>query len=246
MIIDDPQRGLGLVHGNGGHLHCAREDWGPESASFEIVQSQIRASDFIVRPDYPCRLHAATCCSHLSREFSVCVGDQVFIYLTDVNEGDGGLAVLPGSHKSNFPRPHSLFGSYGLAARQQFRENGNTHVVASEMPLPDTYKKLGMTPVFPKAGDMMVMPEAMTHAVMPWVPTDRPRHVLGLRFEAQHLGGDQMWPQPILERLSANTRELLQHAHYTYTKGIATVALPTLEEDLNLSAARSAAVAPKL
>jgi hypothetical protein len=55
-----------------------------------------------------------------------------------------------------------------------------------------------------------------------------------------------MWPQPILERLSANTRELLQHAHYTYTKGIATVALPTLEEDLNLSAARSAAVAPKL
>ena len=91
------------------------------------------------------------------------------------------------------------------------------------MPLPEAYKKLGMKPICPNAGDMMVMPEgtqanamvaytnirrlmhaaqklatgvnwclivkrrlqwmptAMTHAVMPWMPTDRPRHVLGLR-----------------------------------------------------------------
>lgn len=48
MIVDDPKLGIGNVQGSGGHLHCAREDWGPESASFEVVQGQIRANDFIV------------------------------------------------------------------------------------------------------------------------------------------------------------------------------------------------------
>lgn len=48
MIVDDPKLGIGHVTGNGGHLHCAREDWGPESASFQVVQGQIRANDFIV------------------------------------------------------------------------------------------------------------------------------------------------------------------------------------------------------
>ena len=57
-----------------------------------------------------------------------------------------------------------------------------------------------------------------------------------------------MWNQNTLDRLSPNTIELLQHAHYTYTKGIATVHLPTLDCDL----ARDASVrnfpkaAPKL
>ena len=54
MIVDDPIRGIGHVTGNGGHLHCAREDWGPESASFQVVQGQIRANDFIV---FICTLH---------------------------------------------------------------------------------------------------------------------------------------------------------------------------------------------
>jgi hypothetical protein len=46
------------------------------------------------------------------------------------------------------------------------------------------------------------------------------------------LGGEQMWDEKILHRLSPNTLELLQHAHYTYTKGIATTYLPTLDSDL--------------
>ena len=94
--------------------------------------------------------------------------------------------MLPGSHKSSFSRPLSLFGTYGFAARKEFREHGNLHLKASEMPLPESYKKLGMKPICPNAGDMMVMPEAMTHAVMPWIPTDRPRHVLGLRSVKFH------------------------------------------------------------
>ena len=67
--------------------------------------------------------------------------------------------VLPGSHKSSFPRPHGLFGTYGFGARKAFRENGNVNIKASEMPLPESYKKLGMKPICPNAGDMMVMPE---------------------------------------------------------------------------------------
>ena len=59
MIIDDHERGLGLVSGEGGHLHCAREDWGPESASFDIHEGEIRANDFIVFICAPSRLPAA-------------------------------------------------------------------------------------------------------------------------------------------------------------------------------------------
>ena len=56
------------------------------------------------------------------------------------------------------------------------------------------------------------------------------------RYQSQHLGGEQMWNETTLHRLSPNTRELLQHAHYTYTKGIATVQLPTLDSDLTRDA----------
>lgn len=58
MIVDDPKLGVGNVKGNGGHLHCAREDWGPESASFEVMQGEIRANDFIV---FICALSRSLC-----------------------------------------------------------------------------------------------------------------------------------------------------------------------------------------
>ena len=29
-------------------------------------------------------------------------------YLSDVNPGDGGLCVVPGSHKSNYPCPQDI------------------------------------------------------------------------------------------------------------------------------------------
>ena len=67
--------------------------------------------------------------------------------------------------KASFTRPLGLYGSYGLAARKAFRENGNANRVSSEMPLPEEHRKIGMTPICPKAGDMMIMPEAMTHGV---------------------------------------------------------------------------------
>jgi hypothetical protein len=43
-----------------------------------------------------------------------CDNVVVFVYLDPVQEDDGGLCVLPGSHKSEFCRPRTLFDSYGL------------------------------------------------------------------------------------------------------------------------------------
>ena len=43
-------------------------------------------------------VHDACCFSNTHRPL------VVFFYLTDVEPGDGGLIVLPGSHKSQFTR----------------------------------------------------------------------------------------------------------------------------------------------
>jgi hypothetical protein len=34
-------------------------------------------------------------------------------------------------------------------------------------------------------GDVMILPESTTHLVYPWAPLDRPRQVLGLRYQMQ-------------------------------------------------------------
>ena len=42
---------------------------------------------------------------------------------------------------------------------------------------------------------LRVVSEAMTHAVLPWVPQDRARQVLGLRYQSQHMGAEKQWPR---------------------------------------------------
>eukprot|EP01043_Picozoa_sp_COSAG02_P036404 COSAG02_NODE_2663_length_8302_cov_44.083994_4_plen_153_part_00 len=65
FINDDPDHGAGATNGKGGgHLHCARTDFGPESATFYQERGELRCNDMIV-----------------------------FIYLTEVQNGDGGLGV---------------------------------------------------------------------------------------------------------------------------------------------------------
>lgn len=60
----------------GGGLHCAREDHGWQSAHWQVAAGRCHCDNFVVFP-----------------------------YLDDVHEGDGGLVVVPGSHKCNFERP---------------------------------------------------------------------------------------------------------------------------------------------
>jgi hypothetical protein len=62
--------------------------------------------------------------------------------LTDVHDGDGGLCVIPGSHKTNYPCPDDIL---CWEADQE---------VVYQMPL--------------KAGDLVIFNEATTHGTLPW------------------------------------------------------------------------------
>ena len=86
----------------------------------------------------------------------------VFVYLTDVFPGDGGVILVPGSHKSNCKREKDSFAT-------------DTFETAEELPPP-------IVNITPKAGDVLVMPEAMTHGALPWQPEDRERWVVILRY----------------------------------------------------------------
>ena len=63
-------------------------------------------------------------------------------YLRDVNPGDGGLCVVPGSHKANYPLPEDI--QMGDAEQE----------IVYQIPA--------------KAGDLVIFNEATTHGTMPW------------------------------------------------------------------------------
>ena len=68
-------------------------------------------------------------------------------YLTDVNDGDGGLCLVPGSHKANFPFP---------------MDRGPRNLEEWEI-----YKDVVYQPIL-KAGDLIIFNEATTHGGLPW------------------------------------------------------------------------------
>ena len=151
-------------------LHCAREDWGWDSSRYQVKQGRI-FTDHVV----------------------------IFPYLTDVYPGDGGVVVLPGSHKSEFDRPSELFDGGMLG-------NG---------PLPD-----GLVNVTPKAGDVLIISESLTHGALPWIPVNRERIILVLRYRSQTASASEL-PKEILNRLSPDVRELVAPAGPTDEKKIA-------------------------
>lgn len=165
LMVDDPNG-----HTEAGKLHCARDDYGFESARYEVRHGRIYCDDFVVFP-----------------------------YLDDVHPGDGGLVVLPGSHKSLFDRPRNLF--------YQDRIEG-------EIPA-------GVVNITPAAGDVVVMPECLTHGTLPW-KSDRRRRVLTLRYRPHHRQPGRPIPDGVKEGLAPETLELLETAHYTHKKKIAT------------------------
>jgi hypothetical protein len=153
-------------------LHCAREDWGWESSRFESRDGRI-FTDHIV----------------------------VFPYLTDVRPGDGGVVVLPGSHKAHFARPEHLF-------------NGG-HLDSGILPQ-------GLVNLTPDAGDIVIISESLTHGALPWTPRDRQRLILVLRYRLQTVGAADL-PVEIVERLLPEVRELVAAAGHGDRKVIAGV-----------------------
>ena len=164
----------------GGGLHCARDDYGWESCRYEVKNSRIYCDNFVVFP-----------------------------YFDDVLPGDGGLLLVPGSHKAQFERPRHLF--------QDGHPSDSTN-------LPE-----GIINVTPKAGDILVMPELMTHGILPWQPTDRLRRILVLRYAPQYRGGGGV-PESLEGRLLPETQELMSSAHYTHVKTITEIE-PNLLQD---------------
>ena len=118
-------------------LHCAHEDCGRQTRRYDVKDGQIHCNDFIC-----------------------------FFYFTDVYPGDGGLVVLPGSHKSNFERPDVLFSQ-------------NLEDVDHPIHPP-------LVNITPKAGDVVVLSELTTYGVLIWKPTDRDRRFLILRYKTQY------------------------------------------------------------
>jgi len=153
-------------------LHCAREDWGWESSRFECRDGRI-FTDHIV----------------------------VFPYLTDVRPGDGGVVVLPGSHKAHFARPEHLFNGGNL-------DSGI---------LPE-----GLVNLTPDAGDVLIISESLTHGALPWKPADRQRIILVLRYRPQTVAAAAL-PDEIVDRLLPEVRELVAAAGHTDRKAIADV-----------------------
>lgn len=151
-------------------LHCAREDYGRDRNCFENRDGKIYCDDFVVFP-----------------------------YLTDVYPGDGGLLVVPGSHKAEFDRPEHIF-------------NNGTIDDVNQIPK-------GVENITPKAGDILIISELLTHGALPWQPKDRYRCILTLRYRPQDRGESRV-PEVVRTRLAPETLELISRADHNHTKEI--------------------------
>lgn len=114
--------------------------------------------------------------------------------------GDGGLIVIPGSHKSEFDRPKEL-------------------LTLDEADGIDPIDDPVFVNITPKAGDIVIISELLTHGVLRWKPKDRDRRFLVLRYFPQFSGKHNL-PQPILDRLSPETLELVASEPYGHIKEI--------------------------
>jgi ectoine hydroxylase-related dioxygenase (phytanoyl-CoA dioxygenase family) len=159
-----------------GPLHCSREEFGPQTPRYHVTDGRIYC------------------------DYVVC-----FFYLTDVRPGDGGLVVVPGSHKSEFARPPDFY---------QPGDDGAEPEPHSAV--------LSLTP---KAGDVVVISELLTHGNKIWQPQDRDRRFIIMRCVPQFIGvsdGNVAFPfsDEILERLSRETRELAEFGPWGRIKDI--------------------------
>ena len=147
------------------------------------------------------------------------------------------------SHKSKINRPPHLFGAWG---RDSQPGEGEPPIDWSEVP--DGVPAAGTSPrigvhdivahIKPQAGDIVIMPEATCHGVLPWrAPAGRRRRIFSMRFHLQHGAfEDSVTPtKPLSSRfscvedfpewqrshLSPETLELLMGAPEGHVKEIA-------------------------
>ena len=109
--------------------------------------------------------------------------------LADVNPGDGGLSLIPGSHKCNFTCPPEM------KRYEMYQEH--------------------IRQITGKAGDVVIFTEATTHGTLPWT-ADHQRRSLLFRYSPGNLayakGYFPTWPESMLEGLTPEQRAVLRTA----------------------------------
>ena len=110
--------------------------------------------------------------------------------LADVNPGDGGLALIPGSHKGNYACPQPI-------------RKWEAHQ--------DVVKQVTC-----KAGDVVIFTEAVTHGTIPW-SADHDRRSVLFRMSPGNLAyakGYNPWPESMLEGLTPQQRAVLEPPYH--------------------------------
>ncbi|AWT60946.1 MAG: hypothetical protein DF168_02171 [Candidatus Moanabacter tarae] len=110
--------------------------------------------------------------------------------LADQDEGDGGLCVIPGSHKGNFACPEEIrnFEAYHEFIKQ----------------------------ITAKAGDVVIFSEATTHGTLPWRAKHERRSLLFryspscLAYSSSYLS----WPEGTLDGLTSEQRAILEPPYH--------------------------------
>ena len=128
------------------------------------------------------------------REGKIFTGLCVIEYLlADEGPGDGGVSVVPGSHKANLACPHNML------KWEQYREY--------------------VTEINAKAGDAVIFTEACTHGTLPWT-ADHQRRAILYKYNAGHMswgGGGLSSPTPAYwdELTAPQQASLLLPSHHS-------------------------------
>jgi ectoine hydroxylase-related dioxygenase (phytanoyl-CoA dioxygenase family) len=110
----------------------------------------------------------------------------VSIQLTDVNLGDGGLSLIPGSHKSNYPCPQEM----------RLYQKHQEHI----------------RQITCKAGDAIIFTEAVTHGTLPW-KADHPRRSTLTRYTAGNMAYVRAYDIP--EWANERQRAVMEPPYHT-------------------------------
>ncbi|NKB70183.1 MAG: hypothetical protein GKR89_24180 [Candidatus Latescibacteria bacterium] len=110
---------------------------------------------------------------------------------SDIDEGDGGLCLIPGSHKGNYACPTAM------RRYEHYREF--------------------VKAITCKAGDAVIFTEATTHGTLPW-QADHQRRSMLFRYTAGNLAyatGYNPWPDSFLDGMNPEQRALLEPPYHT-------------------------------
>lgn len=108
--------------------------------------------------------------------------------LADVNPGDGGLALIPGSHKGNYACPQTI-------RKWEEHQDIVRHVTC-------------------KAGDVVIFTEAVTHGTIPWTADHDRRSVL-FRMSPGNLAYVQgNWPESMTEGMTPEQLAVLEPPYH--------------------------------